>query len=188
MTNSFQVHPLDIGPAIAGLSLTRAEAAIVAKACQSIRENLRLEREASPDVLRGHRDVAEAHFNNEGTAEALEALQAAGRAFAGTSESYPSIQRSTEHRNNLVIDELKPIALRVADSLHAKIREAATQVAEAEDSAKGAFSNLDFSASFDSRLQRTLDLLSEDRRKIEQDHAALHYLCSWGLCASPYNG
>ena len=186
MNHSFVIQPLDIQPAIAGLSLTKAEVAIVAKACQSIRENLRLEREASPDALRAKVHEAEIVFNTECSEEALAALQEAGRKLAGASESFPAVQRATLIRNEAAIDGLKEIALRVCDSLHSAIREAAGLVAQAETAAKGAFSNLDFSASFDDRLQRTLDLLGEDRKRIERDHAALHFLVSWHLAENPY--
>ena len=186
MINQFQVTPLDIGPAIDSLSLTKAEAAIVSKSCDAIRANLQLERDASPDALRAKVHDAEIVFNTECSEEALAALQEAGRKLAGASESFPAVQRATLIRNEAAIDELKEIALRVCDSLHSAIREAAGLVAQAETAAKTAFSNLDLTDAFDDRLQRTLDLLSEDRKRIEQNHAALHFLVSWHLAENPY--
>ncbi|MCX8496906.1 MAG: hypothetical protein ORN51_12060 [Akkermansiaceae bacterium] len=186
MINQFQVHPLDIAPAIASLTLTKNETTAVSKACDKIRANLALEAQAHPDNLRTKLHEAELHFNDTGSEESLQAYQDAARALAGATEGFAGVQRSTAHRNEGVIDSLMPIALRAADELHAKIREAAGKVAEAENSAKTAFSNLDFSASFDDRLQRTFDLLAEDRMKIEQNHAALHFLVSWHLAENPY--
>ena len=182
------IEPLDIQPAISGLSLTKSEVAIVQAACAKIKSALALEQAAHPDNLRTKLHEAELAFNATGSEEPLQAYQDAARSLAGATEGFAGIQRSTAHRNEAAIDGLKEIALRVADSLNGAIREAAGLVAGAETAAKATFGDLDFSNSFDSRLQRTLDLLAEDRRRIESQHAALHFLCSWGLCDSPYNG
>ncbi|MCX8496163.1 MAG: hypothetical protein ORN51_08280 [Akkermansiaceae bacterium] len=186
MTHSFVIQPLDIQPAIAGLSLTKSEIAIVQAACAKIKSALALEAQAHPDNLRTKLHEAELHFNDSGTEEALQAFQDAARSLAGATEGFAGIQRSTAHRNEGVIDELKPIALRMADELSAKIREGANQVAAAEQSARSAFADINFEQAFDQRLQRTLDLLASDRKRIETQHAALDQLCQWGLCENPY--
>jgi hypothetical protein len=187
MLNSFVVTPLDIQPAIAGLSLTKTEVTAVTKACEAIKTNLALEAQAAPEALRLKLHEAELVFNATGSSDALHGFQEAGRALAGAGESYPGTQRATALRNEAAIDELKSIALRVADDLHAKILESAARVAEAEAVAKSVFSDLSFADSFDVRLQRTLDLLAEDRLRIVNQCAALDRLCQWGLVAqNPY--
>ena len=186
MINDNQITALDVSPAIASLTLTKQEATAIAKVCDQIKNNLALEAQASPDALREKLHLAEVRLNTEGTEQAIEDYKEAARNFAGATEGFGGIQRSTAHRNEVLIESLKLIALAKADELLAAIHVSADQVAAAEQSAKSAFGDLSFADSFDARLQRTLDLLAEDRLRIANQGAALDRLCQWGLTENPY--
>jgi hypothetical protein len=186
MNISHQIQALDISPAIASLSLTKQEAAAVQSVCAKIKSALALEQAAHPDNLRKKLHEAELAFNDSGTEESLVAYQDAARQLAGATEGFAGIQRVTSSRNNSAVDEIKGICLRIFDDLEDKVRKSATRVREAEQAVRDAFSDLSLEQAFEQRLERTLELQAIDRRRVEHDHAALHFLVIFGLAANPW--
>lgn len=174
---------LDCGRYISGLKLTAAEQKKIDAASKRIAS---LHALALPYRPRGRdvvNDCAHAVTTNP-CPETMAALADAVIRQDRASDIHAAAKRALAAPINEAIDTLKPIALRCLDSIIDAMK--ADTEAHAKAVAGSPFAGDTDSGLIARRMARTIDTFEGDRKRIETEHAALHYLCQWDLALDPF--
>jgi hypothetical protein len=192
LENHAPAAPLDVTSLIRRQRLSAADRKELDAAVAKVTDLLDQIRESEPGT--GHRrsflsiaaDQAEAAYAADPSRENREKLNSAVARNASAEASYPAINRAANLALRTTIDSLQPVAERVLDAVAADLETEGSKRREEIVKADAVFGTCGDCAEFDRRLQRTRDVLADERVTIRQKGASLAWLADKGFAVNPY--